>query len=146
LLCAAVLVAAACTGDDGDRPDGLSAAPFRVGLGVGECFDRPADPDVTSVPAVPCRRAHDLEVFAVFELDDGDYTTRAAVAQQAGEGCQQRFADYVGVSPDSSGLVIVPYAPDRLAWEQDVREVTCAVSRPGDPLQGSVEGSESATP
>jgi len=142
LLCAAVLVTAACTGDDGDQPDGLSAEPFQVGLEVGECFDRPADADVTSVPAVPCRRAHDLEVFAVFALDDGEFPNRQAVAQLAGEGCQERFADYVGVNPDSSGLVIVPYAPDRLAWEQGLRDVTCAVTRPGDQLEGSVEGSE----
>jgi hypothetical protein len=138
-----VLVGAACTGDDGDGGDGLSAEPFTVGLEVGECFDRPADPDVTDVAAVPCRRPHDLEVFAVFQLDDGEYTNRVAVAQLAGEGCQQRFADYVGTTPDSSGLVIVPYAPDRLAWEQGVREVTCAVTRTGEQLEGSVEGSES---
>jgi hypothetical protein len=141
VLCAAVLVTAACTGDDADRPDGLSAEPFQVGLEIGDCFDRPADTDVTSVRAVPCRRAHDLEVFAVFDLDAGEFN-RVQVARQAGEGCAQRFADYIGVAPDSSGLVIVPYAPDRLAWEQDVREVTCAVNRPGDRLEGSVEGSE----
>jgi hypothetical protein len=144
LLCtAAALLAVGCTGDDGGGDDTLTAEPFRVGLEVGACFDRPADADVTSVPAVPCRRAHDFEVVAVFDLDRGDYTDRATVAQQAGEGCAERFDDYVGTTPDSSGLVIVPYAPDRLAWEQGVREVTCAVTRPGDPLEGSVEGSES---
>jgi hypothetical protein len=142
LLGAVVLVAAACTGDDGDQPEGLSAEPFQVGLEVGECFDRPADTDVTSVPAVPCRRAHDLEVFAVFALDEGEFPNRQAVARLAGEGCAERFTDYVGVSPDSSGLVIVPYAPDRLAWEQGLRDVTCAVTRLGDQLEGSVEGSE----
>jgi hypothetical protein len=136
-------VAGACSGDDGGGEDGLSAEPFVVGLAVGDCFDRPSDPDVTSVPSVPCRRRHDLEVIAVFDLDDGEYRDRATIAQQAGEGCAERFTDYVGTSPDSSGLVIVPYAPDRLAWENGVREVTCAVSRPGDRLEGSVQGSES---
>jgi hypothetical protein len=91
---------------------------------------------------VPCRRAHDLEVFAVFELDEGEYR-RGPVAQAAGEGCEQRFADYVGTTQDSSGLIIVPYAPDRLAWDQGVREVTCAVSLADGRLDGSVEGSES---
>ena len=136
-------MAGACSDDDGGGDDGLTAAPFRVGLEAGDCFDRPADPDVTSVPSVPCRRAHDLEVFAVLDLADGAYPDRATVARQAGEACAERFTDYVGSSPDSSGLVIVPYAPDRLAWEQGVREVTCAVGRPGDQLEGSVQGSES---
>ena len=136
----------ACSGDDGGDPEGLSAEPFRVGLEVGQCFDRPADADVTSVPAVPCRRPHDLEVFAVFDLDRGDYPGRGPTAQAAGEGCLQRFEDYVGAPQDSSGLVIVPYAPDRLAWEQDVREVTCAVSLADGQLEGSVEGSEGSAP
>ena len=111
MLGAAVLVTAACSGDDGDQPEGLSAEPFQVGLEVGECFDRPADPDVTSVPAVPCRRAHDLEVFAVFALDEGEFPDRRRSRELAGEGCQERFADYVGVSPDSSGLSSSPTPP-----------------------------------
>jgi hypothetical protein len=92
---------------------------------------------------VPCRREHDLEVIAVLDLEDGPYSDRATVARQAGEACAERFRDYVGTTLDSSGLVIVPYAPDRLAWEQGVREVTCAVQRPGDRMTGSVQGSES---
>jgi Septum formation len=139
---AVALTAAACSDDDGGDPDGLSAEPFRLGLEVGECFDRPADPDVTSVSAVPCRQAHDLEVIAVFTLDAGEYPGRPAVAQAAGEGCQERFADYVGTDHDSSGLVLVPYVPDRLAWEQGEREVTCAVSRPDGQLEGTVQDSE----
>ncbi len=110
---------------------------------MGDCFDRPANADVTSVPAGPCRQPHDLEVIATFTLDEGDYPGRPAVARAAGEGCQERFADYVGTSQDSSGLLIVPYTPDRLAWEQGDREVSCAVSLADGQLDGSVEGSES---
>lgn len=144
LLCAAVFVAAACTGDDGGNPSGLSAEPFRLDLEVGECFDRPASPDVESVPAVPCRRPHDLEVIAVFDLaEGGDYPGPGVVADRAGTGCEERFAAYVGVEQDSSGLLIVPYAPDRLGWEVGDRQVTCAVSLAEGRLDGSVEGSES---
>jgi hypothetical protein len=94
------------------------------------------------VPAVPCRQPHDLEVIATFTLDEGEYPGRPAVARAAGEGCQERFADYVGTSQDSSGLLLVPYPPDRLAWEQGQRVVTCAVSLADGRLEGSVEGSE----
>jgi hypothetical protein len=137
----ALVALVGCTGDDGGPDDGLSAEPFQLGLEVGDCFDRPSDPDVTSVPSVPCRRPHDLEVIATFTLDDGEYR-RPAVSQAAGEGCQERFTDYVGAPQDSSGLVLVPYAPDRLAWDQGDRVVTCAVSRPDGQLEGSVAGSE----
>jgi hypothetical protein len=144
LLCVVALGAAACSGDDGGPTTGLSAEPFRLDRAVGECFDRPESPDVTSVPAVPCREPHDLEVFAVFELGavERAFPGPSSVARQAGAGCEERFADYVGVGQDSSGLLIVPYAPDRLAWESDEREVTCAVSRAEGPLEGSVRGSE----
>ena len=145
LACVVALGAAACTGDDGGTADGLSAEPFALGLAVGDCFDRPASPDVASVPAVPCRRPHDLEVFATFTLDaadDAPFPGTAAVATSAGTGCEERFADYVGVAQDSSGLLVVPYAPDALGWELGERGVTCAVSLADGPLEGSVRGSE----
>lgn len=145
LVCVVALWATACTGDDRGTTDGLSAAPFRLDLDVGDCFDRPASPDVESVPAVPCRRPHDLEVYATFALaapDGAVFPGTAAVATQAGNGCEERFADYVGVAQDSSGLLIVPYAPDALAWELGERGVTCAVSLADGPLEGSVRGSE----
>jgi hypothetical protein len=135
-------VAAGCAGDDGGDPGGLSAEPFRLGLEVGDCFDRPESPDAESVPSVPCRRPHDLEVFARFDLEDEDYPGPGAVATRAGAGCEEQFDDYVGVPQDSSGLLIVPYAPDRFAWEVGDRTVTCAVSLSEGQLERSVEGSE----
>lgn len=142
VLTVAALVAVGCTGDDGDVADGPGAEPFRLGLEVGDCFDRPSDPDVGSVSAVPCRRPHDLEVFAVFDLEaDGPYRP-GAVATRAGNGCAERFADYVGVPQDSSGLLIVPYAPDALGWGEGDRTVSCAVQLADGRLEGSVRGSE----
>lgn len=143
-MCVVALWATACTDDDGGTQTGLSAEPFRLELDVGDCFDRPASPDVESVPAVPCRRPHDLEVFATFELDPAEaaFPGATAVATRAGNGCDERFAVYVGVDQASSGLLIVPYAPDALAWELGEREVTCAVSLADGPLEGSVRASE----
>lgn len=138
-----VLLSVACSGDDGPGDDGPGAEPFRIGLEVGQCFDRPASPDVDSVPAVPCRRPHDLQVIATFDLEDADqYPGPGAVADQAGVGCEERFEEFVGVPQDSSGLVLVPYAPDQLAWEAGERQVTCAVSLSEGRLEGTVEDSE----
>lgn len=136
------LVASGCSADDGDVPDGPGAEPFRLGLEVGDCFDRPADPDVEAVPAVPCRRPHDLEVYAVFDLDaDGPYQP-GTVAARAGRGCEERFTAYVGVPQDSSGLLIVPYPPDPLGWAEGDRTVSCAVQLADGRLEGSVRGRE----
>ena len=52
LLGAVLVVAVACSGDDGGGEEGLTAEPFVVGLEVGDCFDRPTDPDVTLMEAV----------------------------------------------------------------------------------------------
>jgi Septum formation len=143
VLCAVALLLSACSGDDAGDEDTLGAEPFQLDLEVGQCFDRPADPDVGSVPAVPCRRPHDLQVIAVFDLEDADrYPGPGVVAERAGNGCNDRFEDFVGVPQDSSGLLLVPYAPDQLAWDAGVRQVTCAVSLSEGRLEGSVEGSE----
>lgn len=145
LAAVAVLGVVGCSGDDGGDPDGLTAAPFTLGLAVGDCFDRPASPDVTSVEAVPCRRPHDLEVFALVDLTDGAYPGPAVVAQRAGARCNERFAAYVGGPQDGSGLVVVPYAPDRLAWQQGERTVTCALSLAEGRAEGSARDSEAPT-
>lgn len=142
VLAAVALLAVGCSGDDGPSDDGLSAQPFRLELSRGECFDRPASPDVTDVPAVPCRQPHDLEVFAVVNLGEGDYPGGAAAASQGGSVCEERFADYVGAPPDESGLLIVPYVPDQQAWESGDRRVVCAVALNEGRLEGSVEGRE----
>ena len=145
LLSVAVFVAVACSGDDGGAQAGSNAEPFGLDLAVGDCFDRPASPDVEAVPAVPCRRPHDLEVYAIYDLGaaaDAAFPGTTAVARRAGAGCEERFADYVGVAQDSSGLLIVPYAPDALAWATGERGVTSAVSLADGPLEGSVRGSE----
>ena len=143
VLLAATLLIGACSGDDTPDEGGLGAEPFQIELDVGQCFDRPASPDVESVPAVPCRRPHDLQVIAVFDLEDAEqFPGPGVVADQAGNGCNERFEEFVGVPQDSSGLVLVPYAPDQLAWESGERQVTCAVSLSEGQLEGSVQDSE----
>ncbi len=131
----------ACSGDDGGDESGLSAEPFRLEREVGDCFDRPASPDVTAVPAVPCRQPHDLEAYAAFELPDGPYPGQAPVANQAGTGCEERFEAFVGAAPDATGnLLIVPFVPDRAGWAAGDRRVLCAVSQADEQLTESVAG------
>jgi hypothetical protein len=147
LLIAATLAAAACSsGDDSGEDGGLPTEPFALGLDVGDCFDRPLSPDVTAVPAVDCAAPHDFELFASADLDGDAYPGDDEVAVQALAACKERFAAYVGVPPDQSGLVVVPVAPTGEQWEEGNRTVDCTVTvRPPDRLEGSVEGSEQPT-
>lgn len=138
------LVAVSCSDDGGeDEEGGLPTEPFTLGVAVGDCFDRPESPDVTAVPTVDCAEPHDFEAYAVLELEEGSFPGDQQLATRARRRCNDRFAGYVGVPPGESGLVVVPVAPTAEQWESGNRTVTCVVTiRPGEPLEGSVEGSE----
>jgi hypothetical protein len=141
---ALALVLTACTGDDGSSADqGLPTEPFELGLDVGDCFDRPQSPDVTSVPTIDCAEPHDFEAYAVVDLEGDAFPGVEEVDGLARDACTERFADYVGVPAGQSGLVIVPVVPTAEHWEADLREVTCTVTiRPPEKLESTVEGSE----
>ena len=120
-------------------------------LAPGMCASPPDGKDsVAEVVSKACDEPHDVEVFGVLEWSPESGTADgfpggAALRERAYSLCQEPFADYVGVAQDSSGLLIVPYAPDALAWEVGERGVTCAVSLADGPLEGSVRGSEAPT-
>lgn len=138
------LLAAACAGGGGDEePEGLSTEPFTLDVDEGGCFDRPANPDVTEVPAVDCDEPHDFEAYATVDLEGDGFPGDEEVGAQALSACNDRFAEYVGVPPDQSGLVVVPVAPSAEQWDAGGRTVTCTVTLRGpDRLERSVEGSE----
>jgi hypothetical protein len=140
---AAALLIGACSGGGGDQDQGVPAGPFALGLAVGDCFDRPASADVESVDPVPCDRAHDFEVFAQVDLDDGPYPGDREIGGDGHRACDDPFADYVGRAQNRSGLVVVPVTPDEASWKSGQREVACVAGGPGGvQLEGTVEGSE----
>jgi hypothetical protein len=143
-LLSVALPAAACSGGSGDDgPEGLSTEPFSLDVDVGACFDRPASPDVTDLPPIDCDRPHDFEAYAVVELEGEDFPGEEETYGQGLGGCNEVFADYVGVAPGQSGLVVVPVTPSARQWEDGERTVTCTVTLRGpDRLERSVEGSE----
>jgi hypothetical protein len=144
-----VVLLAGCGADGAVRSDdgtGAVVTPGAVGVfdaKVGDCFsdELPTDQvtQVTNVDAVPCDQPHTNEVFAVFDLPDGEYPGDDAVSRQSEEGCVERFADFVGADYQSSRLVVNFLLPTRQSWDvQDDREVVCAISDPSGPLEGSV--------
>lgn len=134
LLALAATVLAGCGSEKGNV----------FSLEAGECFD---DPDlsaegISDVDKVDCAEPHDNEVFATFDLPGDDYPGDEQVRELAFTGCEERFADYVGIDYASSVLFIFPIFPTEETWnEVDDREVICGLfDGSGEKLEGSMEG------
>lgn len=144
----AVLVcglAAGCSllGDDDPTATTVPNGVRIVDLEAGTCFQAPANTDVRTVEERPCDEPHDAEAYAVFALAggaDAPYPGGARVQSQAQQGCQERFADYVGQAYEDSAYYFTALAPTRKSWEdRGDRRVLCSViSSNEDPLTASV--------
>jgi Septum formation len=130
----------------------ISAEVSVFDLAVGDCFtaapsDGEAGPLVTTAEIVSCDDPHLAEVVLIGELPDAvgaDFPGVEARDEAAEDLCQPAFMDYVGLPLAASELGLLWLAPTEESWtEQDDRVVTCAVQAlDGDPLTGTVEGSE----
>lgn len=115
----------------------------------GDCYNDAellADdsPDVvvpSEVEVVPCATAHDFEVFAVFELPDGDYPGDAAV-QERGYRCFDEFTEFNGRRwRQRSGLDFMMFMPSSASWRFGDRSVVCSIFEvDGSQMEGSAEG------
>jgi hypothetical protein len=127
---ALALVAAACGGNVFD-------------LEVGDCFNDPEDfGEVTDVKMVDCAVPHDNEVFAVFDLPDGDYPGSTGAETSADGGCIAEFAAFVGIDYDSTSLDVWYLYPTEDSWNNGDREVVCMLFDPtGTQLTGTAANS-----
>jgi hypothetical protein len=109
---------------------------------VGDCFDdTDSSGEVSSLPGVPCTDNHDNEAFAVIDLTLESYPGSEAMADIAYDSCMQRFEAFVGLDYESSTLDIYTMFPTNLSWNQNDREVVCAVyDMDHSKLSGSVQG------
>jgi hypothetical protein len=149
---AAVAVAALLAGcGQGGPPrsdDGGVATPGTVdafAAEVGDCFmdDFAGEvmTQVTDIDAVPCDQPHRNEVYALFDLPDGDFPGEEELVRQVQEGCVERFADFAGIAQDKTRLDLAYLFPTQMTWDsQGDREVVCAVYDPTGPVKGSIEG------
>ena len=96
---------------------------------VGDCFNDLSsyDEEVISVPGVPCSEPHDNEAFAVFDVSIENYLDDDAMYDLAYSSCMERFESFVGNDYESSSLEITTMYPSVQSWQQDDREVVCAV-------------------
>lgn len=98
--------------------------------------------EVAAVDTLPCDQEHGGEVYAAFDLEDApSYPGDKTVGDQAFAGCEERFAEWVGVDYLDSRLEIYVYQPTEESWTTlDDREVACVVYDPAGPLTGSARG------
>jgi hypothetical protein len=149
LLLALGLVAG-CGGADRDATGTVTAAGQEdaFALAVGDCVADPAlngddTTEVSDVGVVPCSDPHDTEVFAVFDLADGEYPGDETVTTDADQGCYKEFATFVGVTYEESELDYYFLTPTQESWNAiDDREVACLVGLPGEQVTGSLQGSD----
>jgi hypothetical protein len=111
---------------------------------VGDCFDDPTDTygdEVSSLPGVPCAEPHDNEVYALVDVTLAEYPGEDAMWAHANDECLKRFEGYVGLDYESSSLDIYTMYPSTSSWEQDDREVVCALyDMNAAKLEGSMHG------
>lgn len=146
---ALLFAAAGCSafGDDETTATTVPNGVRIVDLEPGTCFQAPANTDVRTVEEVECRAPHDAEAYAVFALPagaDAPFPGGAEVQSLAQQGCQERFADYVGQAYEDSAYYFSAIAPTRKSWEdRGDRRVLCSIiASDGGRLEGSVAAAE----
>ncbi|WP_332643674.1 septum formation family protein [Aeromicrobium sp.] len=97
-------------------------------LKAGDCVvENLVEGEFTRVEVAPCAKAHFFEAYATFKLPAGDFPGDEKVDQLAGDGCYERFEDFVGVSYDDSELEMTYMSPIGDTWSMD-RGVACLVT------------------
>lgn len=111
-------------------------------LRIGDCFnDIGSGDEVSSVPGVPCSEPHDYETYAVFDVDVTEFPGDEEMSTLAFDACMGRFEGYVGKDYETSSLDITSMFPSQQSWQEDDREVVCAVyDMNAEKLTGSTQG------
>lgn len=113
---------------------------------VGDCYLDDSDvedaelSEVFRVAAVPCDEPHDNEVYAIFDLPDGEFPGQDELIRLADEGCHESFAEFAGVGLYETRLDLTYLFPTEQSWARGDREVACAVFDPAGQLEASLAG------
>lgn len=103
-------------------------------LPAGTCLSaRPSLVDVSAPDqAVPCTEVHGSEVIGIVTLPDLIERPDADALDEFVNGaCGLHLSDYVGSSPDTTGLTFGGVVPDEEAWKESGRHVWCVVDSSG---------------
>lgn len=130
--------ASGCFSGDRDEPSNVSAARPEsiVDLRVGDCLAETPEEGIAYVArVVPCSHPHVAEVYAVYDMADGDYPGDGAVSADAEEGCGLALTSEITVGFDD--VAMFEFHPTQLSWDNGSRGVTCVALLNG-PQTGSL--------
>lgn len=100
-------------------------------LQEGDCIQDPGLVEVIeNVEAVGCNEPHEVEVFAVIELNQPDgarFPGNDAVYESGMDRCLPEFAGYVGTSYETSVYWVDAWTPIEDGWDRGDREVLCVI-------------------
>lgn len=110
-------------------------------VGLGDCISNfNAEEQISELTVIPCEEEHDQEVFAVFEVPDGDFPGADAFQTQVESDCIGSFESFVGLTYNESVLEIQWLEPTEESWAQGDRELVCTVLDPSGAVSGTLEG------
>jgi hypothetical protein len=111
-------------------------------VGVGDCFNDFSIGEVETVAGRACEADHLYEVYAAFDIADGDFPGEDEVTTLATDGCLERFEDFVDEPYETSILDISFLTPTDESWLLgNDREVLCLVANVDQtPRSGSANG------
>ena len=127
--------------DDTEQSGGEQSDVFDVE--VGNCIgDFQADEEVSNVDVVPCEEPHDQEIYAIFEVPDGEFPGEDSFEAQVQEDCIPEFETFIGMAWQESALDIKWLQPTEESWGEGDRELVCTVYEEGVPTTGTLEGAQ----
>ncbi|MDX6276121.1 MAG: hypothetical protein QOJ72_249 [Nocardioidaceae bacterium] len=112
----------------------------------GDCVvNKPSPHPKITFKVAPCDEPHMQEVFAYFNLADGDYPGDKEINRLSEGGCVKRYAKYMGASPSTADpdLRVFFLHPLRSSWHLTKR-VVCLVGT-GSSTTGTLKGSATSS-
>lgn len=129
------------TGTDGPTTSLADSGDVKVQqLAPGQCLNGLEESSaIRDLPVVPCAQPHEGEVFAVFELPDGDYPGDQEVAKLAEDGCVDRLETHAPKAADDPDVTIYFLHPTRSSWRLGDQGVACVAMSGTGKVTGSIQ-------
>ncbi|MGN9908653.1 DUF4190 domain-containing protein [Phytohabitans sp. LJ34] len=94
---------------------------------------------IRDLPAVPCTQPHEGEVFATFDLADGDFPGDTEVGKLAEDGCVDRLKTYSAKAADDPNVEIYFLHPTQTSWRLGDQGVACVAMSSTGKVTGSIK-------
>jgi Domain of unknown function (DUF4190)/Septum formation len=109
-------------------------------LAPGQCINGLKEGSaIRDLPAVPCTQPHEGEVFAVFDLPDGDFPGDTEVAKLAEDGCVDRLETAAPKAADDPDVEIYFLHPTSSSWRLGDQGVACVAMSSKGKVTGSIK-------